>query len=515
MTTTAENNKRIAKNTLLLYFRMLLTMVVSLYTSRIVLQALGVDDFGIYNVVGGVVAMFNVLSGSLSSAISRFITFELGKNDSEKLKRVFSTSLTIQIILAVIIAVVAEIVGIWFINEKMNIAAERLNAANWVFHFSVLTFIVNLISVPYNATIVAHERMSAFAYISILEVFGKLLIAFFIAFSPIDRLVFYAILMFIIALIIRFVYSQYCRRNFFECKYSFLFDKQLVKQMFSFAGWSFVGSMASVTMNQGLDVLLNLFFGPAINAARAIAVQVQNALYSFTSNFQVAVNPQIIKYYSAGEINKMHSLLFYGSKFSYYLLFVLAIPFVFDIDNVLSFWLKEVPDYTAIFFRLIIVISFINSLANSLQIAAQATGKIKKYQLVLGVLQLSILPLSYFYFKFISVDNPEVVFQIQIIILFIAQIVRIYFIYKMVKMNLNQYMFKVIWPIIKVSSTTLLVLYLLKYYLFDSQGVANFISYYVISVLIIVGVIVSLGLTSGERSFLYKSIFSLINKYKS
>ena len=259
MPTVAENNKRIAKNTVLLYFRMLLIMLVSLYTSRIVLRALGVEDFGIYNVVGGVVAMFSILSGSLSSAISRFITFELGKNDLNKLKRVFSASVTIQIILAILIVVVAEIIGTWFINAKMNIAPDRLQAANWVFHFSILTFVVNLINVPYNATIIAHERMSAFAYISILEVMGKLAIAYFVQIAPIDRLIFYAILMFGVALIIRFIYALYCRRHFEETHYHFIWDRQLLKQMFGFAGWNFIGTSSSLLRDQGGNILLNLF----------------------------------------------------------------------------------------------------------------------------------------------------------------------------------------------------------------------------------------------------------------
>ena len=266
MPTVAENNKRIAKNTVLLYFRMLLIMLVSLYTSRIVLRALGVEDFGIYNVVGGVVAMFSILSGSLSSAISRFITFELGKNDLNKLKRVFSASVTIQIILAILIVVVAEIIGTWFINAKMNIAPDRLQAANWVFHFSILTFVVNLINVPYNATIIAHERMSAFAYISILEVMGKLAIAYFVQIAPIDRLIFYAILMFGVALIIRFIYALYCRRHFEETHYHFIWDRQLLKQMFGFAGWNFIGTSSSLLRDQGGNILLNLFFGPVVNA---------------------------------------------------------------------------------------------------------------------------------------------------------------------------------------------------------------------------------------------------------
>lgn len=259
MGNSSENNKRIAKNTLLLYCRMLFLMVVSLYTSRVVLNALGVEDFGIYNVVGGVVATFSVLSGSLSTAISRFITYELGKQNQEKLNKIFSSAITIQAALACIIIMLAETIGLWFLNSKMNIPETRVEAANWVFQFSIFTFAINLISVPYNACIIAHEKMSAFAYISILEAIGKLSIVYLIVISPIDKLIFYAILMCVIALLIRITYGYYCKRHFCECAYHFIWDKQLLKQMFSFAGWNFIGAASGVLRDQGGNILINLF----------------------------------------------------------------------------------------------------------------------------------------------------------------------------------------------------------------------------------------------------------------
>ena len=282
-----QNNKRIAKNTLLLYFRMLVTMAVGLYTSRVILQNLGVEDFGIYNVVGGFVAMFSVLSGSLSAAISRFLTFELGKNDLEKLKKIFSSAVTIQIILVLVVVFIAETVGFWFLHNKMVIPESRLYAANWVFQMSIITFGVNLISIPYNAAIVAHERMSAFAYISIIEALGKLVVAWAIAISGFDRLIFYAILMCCIALSIRLIYGCYCKRRFAECTYHFIFDKALLKQMFCFAGWNFIGSSSAVLRDQGGSVVLNLFFGPSVNAARGVAVQVQHAVSQFQINIRL------------------------------------------------------------------------------------------------------------------------------------------------------------------------------------------------------------------------------------
>lgn len=278
MSDNQSNKKRIAKNTLLLYVRMLFLMVISLYTSRVILNALGVNDFGIYNVVGGVVAMFSILSGSLSAAISRFITFELGKKDEEGLKKVFSASVTIQLALSAIIVILIEAVGVWFLNEKMSIPANRMYAANWVLQFSVITFVINLISVPYNATIIAHERMSAFAYISIFEGVGKLAIAFLITLAPFDRLIFYSILMCSIAVAVRLVYGTYCKRHFVECTYHFRWDKELLKRMFGFAGWNFIGATSAILRDQGGNIILNLFFGPAVNAARGIANQVNNAM---------------------------------------------------------------------------------------------------------------------------------------------------------------------------------------------------------------------------------------------
>ena len=264
MPETSSNTTRIAKNTLLLYFRMLLTMGVSLYTSRVILNALGVEDYGIYNVVGGVVAMFGILSGSLSAAISRFITFELGKGDLDKLKRIFCTSVNIQVILIAIITILMETIGIWFLNNKMVIPEERLAAANWVFQFSVVTFALNLLSVPYNAVIIAHEKMSAFAYISIVDVTLKLIVAFIIAYNPFDKLVYYGLLIMIVGLINRMMYAIYSKKHFEEATYRMIFDKGLMKEMFGFAGWNFIGSSAAILRDQGGNMILNLFFGPVV-----------------------------------------------------------------------------------------------------------------------------------------------------------------------------------------------------------------------------------------------------------
>ena len=359
----STTNKRIAKNTIILYVRMLFLMCVSLYTSRVVLSALGVEDFGIYNVVGSIVSMFTILSGSLTSAISRFLTFELGRNNSVQLNRVFCTSIIIQVILAIIIIIAIETVGIWFVNNKMQIPANRINAALWVMHLSVLTFCINLISVPYNALIIAHERMSAFAYISIVEAVLKLSIAFLITISLLDKLIFYAILMAFVSVILRLIYGIYSRRNFEEAHFHFIFEKKLLKDMFGFAGWNFIGASSVVIRDQGGNIILNMFCGPVVNAARGVALQVNAATQQFVTNFQTAFNPQITKSFAAGDREYMHSLIMRGARFSFYLLLFLSLPLLLETQYILRIWLKVVPEHATNFTRLMLLFTMSESLA--------------------------------------------------------------------------------------------------------------------------------------------------------
>ena len=395
MSATSDNNKRIAKNTLMLYFRMILLMLISLYTSRVNLNALGVEDYGIYNVVGGVVAMFSLLSGSLSSAISRFITFELGRGDHQRLKDIFSASVTIQLVLSLIIIVLLETIGLWFLNTHLVIPADRMRAANWVFQFSVLTFVINLISVPYNACIIAHEKMSAFAYISILEAAGKLAVALLIVHSPIDRLIFFAAMLCGIAVLLRIVYGWYCTRHFSECHYHPRWDGQLLRQMFSFAGWNFIGCTAGLLREQGANILINLFFGPAVNAARGIAVQVNAAITQFVQNFMMALNPQITKNYASGNHTYMMQLIYQGARFSFYILLLLALPVVMSTHYILVLWLKLVPDHTVPFIQLTLLFALSESISNPLITAQLATGRLRDYQIIVGGLLLLCFPLSW------------------------------------------------------------------------------------------------------------------------
>ena len=428
--TTTENNKRIARNTLLLYFRMLFLMIISLYTSRIVLNALGVEDFGIYNVAGGVVAMFSILSGSLSAAISRFITYELGKNNILKLKVIFSSAITIQIGLGIVIVFFAETIGIWFLNTQMNIPIERMVAANWVLQFSIITFIINLISVPYNAVIIAHEKMSAFAYISIFEAIGKLLIAYLITISPIDKLIFYAILMCVVAIAIRLLYGYYCKRHFDECRFHFIWNKQIFQQIFSFAGWNFIGASSAVLRDHGGNIIINLFCGPTVNAARGIAFQVNNAIQGFVSNFMTALNPQITKSYAVKNYTYMMTLIFQGARLSFYMLLLLSLPIIINTHYLLTLWLNTVPEHTVLFVRLVLIFAMSESISGPLITAMLATGNIRNYQIIVGGLQMLNLPISYILLSLGAI--PETVLIVAVLISQCCLMARLYMLKKMI-----------------------------------------------------------------------------------
>lgn len=437
MSYTAINNKRIVKNTLLLYFRMLLMMLISFYTSRVILNALGVDDYGIYNVVGGVVAMFSILSGTLSAAISRFITFALGKGDIVYLKKVFCTSVNVQILLAIIIAILLETVGFWFLNHKMTIPVNRLFAANVVFQISIISFIINLWSIPYNASIIAHEKMSVFAYISIFESLAKLGIAFIVSYSPVDKLIVYAILILSVSFVVRIIYGCYCKKQFVECRYFFILDKPLLKEMFSFSGWNFIGASSAVLRDQGSNLLINIFCGPSVNAARGIATQVSSAVGSFVNNFMVAVNPQITKSYAVKDWNYTINLVVTSARFSYYILLIFTVPLIMCIDYILKLWLGIVPDYTAIFIRLILFFTLSESLANPLITVMLANGNIRNYQIIVGGCQLFNIPISYILLHL--GHSVEIVFIVNIIISVIANFMRVYMLKGMLSFSISAF----------------------------------------------------------------------------
>lgn len=400
MGSVSENNKRIAKNTFYLYIRMILVMGVTLFTSRIILNALGAHEYGLYSVIGGVVALFAIISGSLSSAISRFLTFELGHGDIERLKKVFSASLFIQGIIIVLILLVIVPIAIWFIHYKLNISTELRPAAYWIFGFSIGTFCVNLLSVPYNASIISHEKMYVFSIVSIIDVTCKLGIAYLIKLFSSERVIFYAALLLVNAIIIQSIYMIYCSRHFAECGMKFQMNRQIIKEIGAFAGWNFIGSSSSILRDQGNNIILNIFFGTIVNAAYSISMQVNSAINQLASNFMVAVNPQITKYYSQHHIPEMISLMFRSSRMAFFLTMLLASVLLFNTSYILTLWLKNVPEYTVIFVQLIVVFSLIESISRPMITAMLATGRIRNYQLIVGGLQMVNLPMSYIILKF-------------------------------------------------------------------------------------------------------------------
>ena len=508
--TTTENNKRIARNTLLLYFRMLFLMIISLYTSRIVLNALGVEDFGIYNVAGGVVAMFSILSGSLSAAISRFITYELGKNNVLKLKTIFSSAITIQIGLGIVIAFFAETIGIWFLNTQMNIPIERMTAANWVLQFSIITFIINLISVPYNAVIIAHEKMSAFAYISIFEAIGKLLIAYLITISPIDKLIFYAILMCGVAIAIRLLYGYYCKRHFDECRFHFIWNKQIFQQIFSFAGWNFIGASSAVLRDHGGNIIINLFCGPTVNAARGIAFQVNNAIQGFVSNFMTALNPQITKSYAAKNYTYMMTLIFQGARLSFYMLLLLSLPIIINTHYLLTLWLNTVPEHTVLFVRLVLIFAMSESISGPLITAMLATGNIRNYQIIVGGLQMLNLPTSYILLSLGAI--PETVLIVAVLISQCCLMARLYMLKKMINLKIKDYLKKVYFNIITVSIIAIILPICMQERL--AENFINFLLSSLICMLCTYLSIYYIGCSYEERKFIYNKFLILKSKIR-
>jgi len=373
-------------------------MAISIYTSRIVLKALGINDYGIYNVVGGFVSMFSILSSSLINASQRFISFEMGRIQPQ-LGKIFSNTLTIHVFLALIIFFIIESFGFWLLNSNINIIPERLSAANWVFHCSAITFCINIINIPFTALIIAHERMSVFAFISLFEAGSKLGIVYLLLLVQFDKLIVYALLMTLIALSLSFIYVTYCRLHFEGLAFSLSWDSKVLASMLSFSGWNFIGSSAGILSTHGINILINIFFGVSLNAARGVAEQVNTAINSFVSNFMTALNPQITKSYASGNFNYMNDLMIKGAKYATLLFWLISLTIFVEADYILGVWLVEVPDYSVIFLRLIIVYSIFQALSYTLYVGMLATGHIKRYQIVIGTITASSFVICFFFFK--------------------------------------------------------------------------------------------------------------------
>ena len=435
------DNKRIAKNTVFLYVRMLLVMGATLYTSRIVLNVLGAEDYGLYNVVGGLVTMFTFLNGSLGSATSRYITFELGRRDYERVNRVFNVALLIHIALAVLIIILAETIGLWFFYEKMTIPEERMSAAFWVYQISILTCFFSLTQVPYNAMIIANENMRIYAWVGIVEAVFKLAIAFILPFAPFDTLVYYALLLCVVQISIMLFYRIYCGRNFKESKIILYKDKTLYKEMFSYAGSDLIGNLSVLAQGQGLNILLNMFFGPVVNAARGIAYQVQGAVTQFSNNFMTAVRPQIIKSYAEGDINGMMRLVKDSSCFSFYLMWLICMPIFLETDYILSLWLGEYPEHSVSFLRLVLILCLIQTLKTPRTTVFHATGHIQRINIVVGSILCGVLPVAYLLLKFGC--EPESVFMAANVTMVVSEFVSALILKRYIDYSASKYLMEV------------------------------------------------------------------------
>lgn len=455
-----NTTKRIAKNTLMLYFRQILIMIVSLYTVRVVLNTLGAEDYGIYNVVAGVVTMFSFLSNSMATASQRYFSYALGQNDNFQLKKYFSMSFTIYCLIAVIVLILAETVGLWFVTQKLIIPSERQTAAFWIYQASIFSMICTILTAPFMASIIAHEDMNIYAYVSIIEVVLKLGIVFLLPLFAIDKLIFYGFLMAGVVFINTAIYRTICVKKYVECKFSFFWEKSLFKELVSFTGWNIFGSISGVLKIQIVNIILNQFFNPVVNAARGIAAQVNSAVTSFSQNFSTAVRPQIIKDFACGEKEKMIQLMFRSCKATFLLMFVFALPLILEMPYVLKLWLKNVPEYAVLFTILTLIDASIETISYPLMTAAQATGKIKLYQAVVGGVLLLNAPITFVVLTFGAA--PYSVFIVSISITFVAFIVRLFLLKRLIDFSFWQFIGNVFIPVIICAVISFVIPYFVR-----------------------------------------------------
>lgn len=507
---TSDNNKRIAKNTLLLYFRMLLMMFVTLFTSRVVLDKLGVMDYGIYNVVGGVVAMLGFLNGSMSNAVQRFLSFEIGKNNELEVNRIFNVSLLAHLGIAVFVLVAMEIVGVWYLNTHMNIPIDRMDAAHWVLQCTIITTLFSIVQVPYNAIIISKEQMGIYAYISILEVVLKLLVVYLLSIGNFDKLKFYSVLIMVVTIGILMIYRFYCVKKYKEARFKIIHDWKLLKQIVGFASWNMLGELAWVFTGQGVSLILNSFFGPIVNAAKGLAEQVSGAVNRFVANFQTAVNPQLIKNYAAEQIADMKILLYRSTKFSYYLLLALSLPIILKMDYILHLWLKEVPDYTIGFCQLVLICSLVSTLSNLLAQVARAYGKIRNYQVVVSLFLFLNFPFSYIVLKmgFSPLSTMCVNIGIQVVLLF----VRLRLTGKMIQMTYMNFINNVLIQVLMVTVASIILPLVVCSILNDT-----FVDFIYVSLVSFGSVSIAtyyLGMNKKEREYILSVLVKVVNKIK-
>lgn len=487
---------------------MIFLMVITLYISRIVLNSIGVVDYGIYNVVAGFVNLFGIITGSITVAISRFITFELGKDGNRGVNAVFSTSINVQIIIIIVIVLLAESIGLWFVNTKLVIPADRISSANYLYHFTVLSFCVSLFSVPYNAAIIAYEKMSAFAYIGIMDAILKLLSASLISMAPSDKLASYGCFLFVTSMIVQIIYYIYCKKKMDCCTYHFSVDRNLLKKMLSYSGWTYIGASGAILRDQGGNILINIFFGPVLNATRGISMQVQSAVTSFSENFMTAIKPQIIKNYASGNIDRMQSLISKGSRYSFYLLFILSLPIFLNTEYILRLWLHEIPEQSVLFVRLSILFALSESISSPLVTGASASGNIRNYQLIVGGLQILNFPIVYILYK---IGCPvHTVFLVAICISQICLFARLFVLKNLINLSVPSFLKETYFRIILVLFVCAVYSYMLFIYTKVELG-----SFIVISILSILGtatIIYLFGLNRPEKEMIKSKIFLYLKK---
>lgn len=503
-----SDNKRIAKNTLFMYFRMFVIMGIGLYTSRLILKLLGVDDYGLYNVIGGIIAMFGFINGAMVNTTSRFITFNLGQRNKEKLQHVFAMSFIIHALIAIIIVFLGETLGLWYLYNKLVVPPDRFEAAFWLYQLSIVSAVINILYVPYNAVIVAHEKMKAFAYISILDCIMKLLIVLSLWVYPFDKLIYYGVMMSMISLINIAVYYNYCRKNFEEAKVSYVWDRTQFNEMIGFAGWSMMGNFSYLFYSQGINLILNSFCGTTVNAARGIAVQVETIVRQFASNVQTSINPQIIKSYSDNDIERMFSLIFASSRFCFYLLFLLSLPILLETDFILSIWLETVPDHTVNFVRIILFTTLLDSLINPMFTANLASGKVKVYHITISSISYTFMPITYFALKYYG--KPEIVFVCLFVTQCLGLIARLFIVRYQIKLPIRYYCTNVFKPIFWVFVLSIVFPLLFMYN--NEEGWFRFFFTSFLSVMSVLIFSLLLGIKKEERMLLIEKVKRIMNK---
>lgn len=510
MTNNSANSKRIAKNTLMLYIRMLLVMAVALYTSRVILQSLGIVDYGLYNVIGGMTLMFGFFQSSLSNATQRYLNVELGRNDLKGVNRVFSLSQLIYFAMSILVVIVAEVIGLWFIYNKLTIPPDRLDAALWVFHTTVISLFFTLNGIVYNSMLIANENMKAYAYLGIIEVVLKLLIAFALFYSPFDRLKLYSVLFLLVTLSVQSFYAVTCLRKYKEARFHYYWNKNIFREMFAFMGWNTMGTAAWALNHQGINILYNIFFGPVVNAANGIASQVNGAVTKFSMNFYTAVQPQIVKSYAAGDYDYFRSLIYNSSRYSFYLMWLLCLPIMLRIDYILELWLGNVPESSNQFVTWTLIYSLIYTLTSPFWIAIQAVGNLKKYTIWTNAVYLMAFPLTYISFKigFSAITALQFLALTRALHLVVSIVITNQFI----RIGILQYLKKAILPIVKITILTLLILLITN--LIIPQSFIGFLVMTIFSFITILLTIFFIGINQKERAMATNKLKQYI-KHKS